>query len=262
MTIQDIQNKKHREKIIMLTAYDYATARAVDESGVDIVLVGDSLANVVLGLENTRDVTMDEMIHHTKAVRRGVTNALLVGDMPYLAYQADPSLAVKSALRFRNEGGCDGVKIEWFDHAVEVSKNITAAGVAVMGHVGLTPQTADQLGGFKVQGKDQQEARKILEQAKQLEKAGCFAIVLECIPSSLAKDITASLSIPTIGIGAGIHCDGQVLVIHDLLGLTPGHRPKFVKAYVELGESIRRAVSAFKNDVKDGNFPDDGHSYH
>jgi len=262
MTIQDIQNKKHREKIIMLTAYDYATARAVDESGVDIVLVGDSLANVVLGLENTRDVTMDEMIHHTKAVRRGVTNALLVGDMPYLVYQADPSLAVKSALRFKNEGGCNGVKIEWFDRAVEVSKNITAAGVAVMGHVGLTPQTADQLGGFKVQGKDQQEARKILEQAKQLEKAGCFAIVLECIPSSLAKDITASLSIPTIGIGAGIHCDGQVLVIHDLLGLTPGHRPKFVKAYVELGESIRRAVSAFKNDVKDGNFPDDGHSYH
>lgn len=262
MTINELQNKKNHEKIIMLTAYDYATACALDESGVDIVLVGDSLANVVLGLKNTRDVTVDEMIHHTRAVRRGVKNALLIGDMPYLAYQADSSPAVKNALRFKNEAGCHGVKIEWFDRAVEVSKDITAAGVAVMGHVGLTPQTADQLGGFKVQGKDQQEARKVLEQAKQLEKAGCFAVVLECIPSALAKAITASLSIPTIGIGAGVHCDGQVLVIHDLLGLTPGHRPKFVKAYAELGESIRHAVGAFKNDVQAGKFPDDKHSYH
>lgn len=263
MTIQDIQNKKQRgEKITMLTAYDYVTASAVDESSVDMILVGDSLANVVLGLASTREVTMDEMIHHAKAVRRGVKKAFLVGDMPYAGYQENPERAVVNALRFKHEAGCDAVKIEWFDRAVDVSKEIIQAGVPVIGHVGLTPQTADKLGGFKVQGKNQEAAQKILEQARQLEEAGCFAIVLECIPAALGKQITTVLSIPTIGIGAGVSCNGQVLVIHDLLGLTSGHHPKFVKTYVNLREQIASAISQFKKDVKSEVFPDDQHSYH
>ncbi len=263
MTIFDIQNKKKRgEKITMLTAYDFVTASVVDESGMDMVLVGDSLANVVLGLASTREVGMDEMIHHAKAVRRGVKNALLIGDMPYSAYQVDPSQAVANARRFQEESGCAAVKIEWFEQAIAVTKDIIAGGVPVIGHVGLTPQTADLLGGFKVQGKDQSSARHILDQAKRLEKAGCFAIVLECIPAVLAKEITGALSIPTIGIGAGVYCDGQVLVTHDLLGLTSGHRPKFIKTYADLRTQMKLSVGQFKADVERGVFPDDQQSYH
>ncbi len=263
ITIEDIQKKKEQnKKITMLTAYDFLTAAAVDEAGVDVVLVGDSLANVVLGLPSTRDVGMEQMLHHTQAVRRAVKKALLVGDMPFSAYQANPLAASVNARRFIVEGGCDAVKIEWFDHAVKVTEDIIDFGIPVIGHVGLTPQTADQLGGFKVQGKDQASAARILNQAKELEAAGCFAIVLECVPAALAAQITATLSIPTIGIGAGVGCDGQVLVVHDLLGLTAGHRPKFVKNYANLNVEIGKAIARFKADVEQGVFPDDEHSYH
>src|SRR3989338_4908347 len=199
-TIELIKNKKQKhEKIIMLTAYDYPLAKLVDEVGVDIILVGDSLANVVLGLESTREVGMEVMIHHAKAVRRGVKQALLVGDMPYDSYQVDSQQAVMNAKRFIEEAGCEAVKLEWFDECVTVAQKIGEAGIAVMGHVGLTPQTAENLGGFKVQGKDALSAQKIIEHARALERAGCFSIVLECIPLQIAKIITEELAIPTIG---------------------------------------------------------------
>ncbi len=245
----------------MLTAYDYPMGVLLDQAGVDIVLVGDSLANVVLGLPSTRDVTMDEMIHHTKAVRRGVKNALLVGDMPYCAYQANPKDAVKNAQRFIKEAGCDAIKLEWFDQCLEVAKKIRQAGIKVMGHVGLTPQTADQLGGLKVQGKDAISAQKIIDHARDLEKIGCFSVVLECVPTEVAKIITDKLSIPTIGIGAGKFCDGQVLVINDLIGISGSFNPRFVKKYANLSGNILSGVQSFIKEVKAGKFPDKQHSY-
>jgi len=263
ITIDDIKlKKKDGKKITMLTAYDYPFAQIVDNCGIDIVLVGDSLANVVLGLKSTTEVNTDEMIHHTKSVRRGVKNALLVGDMPYESYQTDISQAVKNAKRFIDEAGCDAIKLEWFDKCLEVAAEIIKEGIPVMGHVGLTPQTAAQLGGFKVQGKDAGSARLIIENAKKLEDVGCFSIVLECVPAPLAKLITGELVIPTFGIGAGVDCDGQVLVIHDLLGLYGGKRPKFVKQYVDLNETISKAVRNFKQEVEDNQFPNDEYSYH
>ena len=262
VTIKDIiSRKKKGAKITMLTAYDYPVAGLLDEAGIDIVLVGDSLANVVLGLESTREVGMKEMIHHAKAVRRAIKNSFLVGDMPYDAYQADPKKAVANARRFIKEAGCDAVKLEWFDQCVEVAQQILKAGIPVMGHVGLTPQTADRLGGLKVQGKDAESAKKIIANAAALEKAGCFAIVLECIPSQIAKKITQKLLIPTIGIGAGIDCDGQVLVTYDLLGLVDQFKPKFAKQYTNLRLSILESVKQFKNEVESGKFPDEAHSY-
>ena len=262
-TIELIKNKKQKhEKIIMLTAYDYPLAKLVDEVGVDIILVGDSLANVVLGLESTREVGMEVMIHHAKAVRRGVKQALLVGDMPYDSYQVDSQQAVMNAKRFIEEAGCEAVKLEWFDECVMVAQKIGEAGIAVMGHVGLTPQTAENLGGFKVQGKDALSAQKIIEHARALERAGCFSIVLECIPLQIAKIITEELTIPTIGIGAGVYCDGQVLVTHDLLGLSDRVQPKFVKQYVALNDNIKSGLKQYTKDVTEGRFPDDNHSYH
>lgn len=215
---QILKKKKSGQKITVLTAYDYPTAKILDEAGVDIILVGDSLANVVLGLDSTTQIGMAEMIHHTKAVRRGVKQALVVGDMPFEAYQKDPKKAVANANRFMT-AGCDAVKVEWFSKASQVTADIIKAGIPVMGHVGLTPQTAEKLGGMKVQGKDADSAVKILENAIEFQKRGCFSIVLECIPDKLAGAITKSLKIPTIGIGAGVQCDGQVLVINDMLGL-------------------------------------------
>lgn len=245
----------------MLTAYDYSLASLVDAAGVDIILVGDSLANVVLGLESTTEVGMTEMIHHAKAVDRAVTSALLIGDMPFGSYQSGSNKAVDNAKRFIQEAGCNAVKLEWFDQCLEVAEKIADADIPVMGHVGLTPQTAEKLGGFKVQGKDAESAQKIIKHAKDLQEKGCFSIVLECIPTQIAEMITQELSIPTIGIGAGVHCDGQVLVTHDILGLFDRFKPKFVKQYTNLGTSIIEGVQHFCKEVEEGKFPDALHSY-
>jgi 3-methyl-2-oxobutanoate hydroxymethyltransferase len=260
--IQDIISKKRKgERITMLTAYDYPMAAFLDTAGIDIILVGDSLANVVLGLESTTEVGMKEMLHHTKAVVRGVKDALIVGDMPFDSYQLNPSASVDNARQFIQEG-CHAVKLEWFDGCPQVASAIVKAGIPVMGHVGLTPQTAHKLGGMKVQGKDAASAKAIIENAKAVEKAGCFSVVLECIPQEVAAIITQQLKIPTIGIGAGPQCDGQVLVIHDLLGLFSRYQPKFTKKYADLGPQILKAVKQYKKEVTSGQFPDDVHSFH
>jgi 3-methyl-2-oxobutanoate hydroxymethyltransferase len=261
-TIQQIIDQKSRqERITMLTAYDYPMASFLDEAGIDIILVGDSLANVVLGLESTTEVGMKEMLHHTKAVVRAVKNALVIGDMPFDAYQPNPRVAVDNARQFIEEG-CQAVKLEWFEDCPKVVSAITQAGIAVMGHVGLTPQTAQALGRMKVQGKDAASAQEIIKNAKVLQDSGCFSVVLECIPQEVAKVITGQLKVPTIGIGAGPYCDGQVLVIHDLLGFGSRFQPKFSKKYVDLGPQIIQAVKQYKNEVISGQFPDDAHSFH
>src|SRR3989338_1255551 len=261
-TVQDILNKKKRgEKIAMLPAYDYPFASLIDQAGVDIVLVGDSLANVVLGLESTREVGMEVMLPHARAVNRAVKNAMVVGDMPFDSYQLRPNDALKNAKRFVEEAGCQAIKLEWFEKCLEVTEKIVRGGIPVMGHVGLTPQNVDQLGGFKVQGKEAQAAKKLIEHAKDLQRRGCFSIVLECIPDKIAQIITAELSIPTIGIGAGVHCDGQVLVVYDLLGLVSKHRPKFVKQYADLSPLIVQAVQQYAKEVREGKFPDEEHSF-
>ena len=262
LTVEDIQNKKQRgEKIAMLTAYDYPMASFIDRAGVDIILVGDSLAYVVLGLDSTTKVGMIEMLHHAKAVNRAVQKAMLIGDMPFGSYQKNVKEAVENAKRFVEEAGCHAVKLEWFDGCLETVEAIMKAKIPVMGHVGLTPQTAEHLGGFKVQGQDAESARLIIQHAKNLEKRGCFATVLECIPSPLAAMISKELSIPTIGIGAGPHCDGQVLVTYDALGLFERFKPKFVKQYVNLGQAIIDGAKEFCEDVKNGRFPDATSSY-
>ena len=252
--------KTQGKKITMLTAYDYPMAKLVDQAGVHIVLVGDSLANVVLGLDSTKAVGMTEMLHHARAVRRGVERALLVGDMPYAAYQVDPGQAVTHARCFIDEAGCDAVKVEWFDRCPEVVRQLVASGIPVMGHIGLTPQTADQLGGFKTQGRDLDSAQKIYDQALLLQESGCFSIVLECVPRELAEVITEDLSIPTIGIGAGPGCDGQVLVIHDLLGFFDRYQPRFVKQYAQLNKIIAESLNRFCDEVARGVYPSDQHS--
>ncbi|MBF0385282.1 MAG: 3-methyl-2-oxobutanoate hydroxymethyltransferase [Candidatus Omnitrophica bacterium] len=257
--IQGIKDKKVlKDKIVMLTAYDYPLAEILDKASIDIILVGDSLANVALGLGSTKEVGMDEMVHHAKAVRRAVKNALLVGDMPYMSYQLNSKEAVNNAKRFADEASCDAVKLEWFDKCLAVAEKIVSSGIPVMGHVGLTPQTADS---FKVQGKKAKAAKEIIEQAKHLQKAGCFAVVLECIPYELSKIITEELLIPTIGIGAGKYCDGQVLVSQDLLGFFDRTNPKFVKQYVNLNLLASEAIKQFKREVKENIFPDEDHSY-
>ena len=262
ITVTDILEKKGRgEKITMLTAYDFPTASLIDKAGIDIVLVGDSVANVVLGLESTTQVGMTEMLHHAKAVKRGIKHAMIVGDMPYESYQVNPSESVKNARRFIDEAGCDTVKLEWFDKCLQVTEAVIKAGIPVMGHIGLTPQTADKLGGFKVQGKDAETAKRLIEQAQKLEALGCFSIVLECVPDKIAKMITEKLKIPTIGIGAGIDCDGQVLVTHDLLGLFERFRPKFVKQYINLASKIQEAIEEYKKEVTKGEFPTKEHSF-
>ncbi len=259
MNIKDMQDKKSRgEKITVLTAYDYPTALFLDQAGIDMALVGDSLANVVLGLDSTKEVGMEEMLHHAGAVARAVKNAMVIGDMPYCSYQVRPQAAVDNAKQFIAIG-CHAVKIEWFDGCIKTARDIIASGIPVMGHVGLTPQTATEM---KVQGKDAVSAQIILDQAKAFEEAECFSIVLECIPLELARTITGQLKIPTIGIGAGPHCDGQVLVSHDLLGLSPRYQPKFTKKYADLGPIMVEAFKQYKNDVASGKFPDDAHSFH
>jgi len=261
ITVKDILTLKNKRKITMLTAYDYPLASLINKAGIDMILVGDSVANVVLGLDSTTKVGMTEMIHHAKAVTRAVKQALVIGDMPYDSYQVNPQDSVKNARRFIDEAKCDAVKLEWFDQCLEVTEEIIQAGIPVMGHIGLTPQTADKLGGFKVQGKDAEAAKRLIEQAAALEKLGCFSIVLECVPDKIAEMITKELKIPTIGIGAGVHCDGQVLVTHDLLGLFERFKPKFVKQYLNLSPMIQKAIEDYKNEVIAGEFPTPGHSF-
>ncbi|HBI16067.1 MAG TPA: 3-methyl-2-oxobutanoate hydroxymethyltransferase [Desulfobulbaceae bacterium] len=260
-TVKDILARKGQGKITTLTAYDAATARMLDESGIDILLVGDSLGMVLLGYDSTVPVTMAEMLHHCRAVRRGTMRALLVGDMPFGSFQAGLSEAVANGVRFLKEGGCDGVKIEGGQEMAEVVRALTRAGVPVMGHLGLTPQTAGQLGGFKVQGRDLESARKLLLDAQSLAEAGVFAIVLECVPGALAGIVTRQVAVPTIGIGAGPECDGQVLVINDLLGLSERHTPSFVKKYADLAPQVREAVTAFRDEVRSGAFPAAEHTF-
>ncbi|MFC1513085.1 3-methyl-2-oxobutanoate hydroxymethyltransferase [Thermodesulfobacteriota bacterium] len=262
LTVPDIINKKVRaEKIIMLTAYDASFSRMVDESGADIILVGDSLGMVVLGYDSTVPVTMDEMLHHAKAVRRGAGQAFVVGDMPFLSYQVSTHEAIANGGRFLKEAGCDAVKLEGGEEVAATVRALVRAGIPVMGHIGLTPQTAGQLGGYKVQGRDVDSARKLLAAARALEAAGAFAVVLECLPDQLAKVISQAITIPTIGIGAGVNCDGQVLVTHDLLGMFEKFMPSFVKKYVQLAPQMKEALASFRGEVVDGVFPDSEHSF-
>lgn len=261
MDTNEIKKLKGRRKITMLTAYDYPIAGLVDQAGIDMILVGDSLANVVLGLESTTQVGMSEMLHHAKAVRRAVKNALVIADMPYDSYQLNPQESVNNAKRFIDEAGAQAIKLEWFAYCPLVTEKIIQAGIAVMGHIGLTPQTADKIGGFIVQGKDAQAAKKLINQAIELEEKGCFAIVLECVPDKIAELITKRIKIPTIGIGAGVHCDGQVLVINDMLGLFSRYTPKFVKKYANLSPLILSAIKNFKDEVTHEKFPALAHSF-
>jgi 3-methyl-2-oxobutanoate hydroxymethyltransferase len=256
VTISDLKGKKARgEKITMLTAYDYGTACLVDQSGVDCVLVGDSLGMVVLGYDSTVPVTMEEMIHHCKAVRRGVKNALLVGDMPYLSYHVSEEEAVRNAGRFLKEAGCHAVKLEGGVTMAPVIRRLVRAGIPVMGHCGLTPQTAVMLGGYRVQGRDMESARKLVDDARAVAEAGAFSLVLECVPSAVARAVTERSPVPTIGIGAGPYCDGQVLVTNDLLGLFEKYTPSFVKQYANLAPRIRDALGSYVQEVEDGRFP-------
>ncbi|MBN1653864.1 MAG: 3-methyl-2-oxobutanoate hydroxymethyltransferase [Deltaproteobacteria bacterium] len=262
VTVSDIIDKKNRgEKVTVLTAYDYAFAPIVDAAGVDIILVGDSMANVVLGMQSTQEISLDEMINHSRAVVKGSERAMVIGDMPYCAYQANPDDAVTSARRFVNEAGCQAIKLEWFDRALEVTEQIVGDGIPVMGHVGFTPQTPDEPGSSKVRGKDVEGARRLIQQAKALESAGCFSIVLECVPWQLAKIISEKLAIPTIGIGAGVFCNGQVLVLNDVLGLFRRFTPKFVKKYVDIYQESLCGIERYVQEVKTGVFPTEKQSF-
>ncbi|TAK35223.1 MAG: 3-methyl-2-oxobutanoate hydroxymethyltransferase [Chloroflexota bacterium] len=260
-TIAQIKEKKQKgEKIAMLTAYDYGTARILDELGVPLVLVGDSLGNVVLGYESTIPVTMNDMIHHTKAVVRGTSTSLVIGDMPFMTYHTSISDAMRNAARFIQEAGAQAVKLEGGERMAETVRAIVDVGIPVMGHIGLTPQSINQLGGYKVQGKSSTAAAQLLNDAQALDEAGAFAIVLELVPAPLARLITEKVSVPTIGIGAGPHCDGQVQVIHDMLGLYSDFVPKHAKQYARLRETIRSAVADYVNEVTTGAFPTEKHS--
>jgi len=262
LTVPDIiAMKAQGEKITMMTAYDYPTGLLVEKAGIDTILVGDSLAMTVLGYESTVPVTVDEMIHHTKAVRRGARNTFIIADMPFGSYNSGITQAVANAVRFLKEGGADAVKLEGGTEVADVVEAVVRAGIPVLGHIGLTPQTVTQLGGYKVQGRDQKRARKLIEDAEALSRAGAFAVVLECIPKNLAKEITERITIPTIGIGAGPFCDGQVLVYNDVVGLFEKFIPKFVKRYAELGEMALKGLMQYKQEVKESIFPDDEHSF-
>jgi len=254
LTVKDIVQRKGGEKLIMLTAYDAALASLVDQDGVDMLLVGDSLGNVALGYDSTVPVSMAEMLHHAAAVRRG-SSLFIVGDMPFLSYQAEPFEAIRNSGRFLKEAGCDAVKMEGGAAIAETVRLVVRAGIPVVGHIGLTPQTASQLGGYKVQGRDAESAGKLVRDAGALEDAGVFAIVLECVPDRLARYLTGNVSVPTIGIGAGPDCDGQVLVSNDLLGLSDKKVPRFVKQYAGLRGEAREAVKLFVSEVRDGSFP-------
>ena len=262
VTILSLKNKKEKgEPITMLTAYDYPTGLLVDQAGIDIILVGDSLAMVVLGHENTVAVTMDEMLHHCKAVARGAKNPLLVGDMPFMSYQVDVKEAIRNAGRFLKEGGMDVVKLEGGRDMAPTVKGIVDAGIPVMGHIGLTPQTISKLGGYRVQGKDIVTAKALIDDGLALEEAGAFSLILEAIPGPVARLITERVGIPTIGIGAGPDCDGQVLVTHDLIGLFDRFVPKFVKQYTNTFSSIIEALESYRDEVVAGTFPGPEHGY-
>ena len=270
ITVPDLLQRKTQaagspssfQKITCLTAYDYPTARLLDEAGVDVILVGDSLGMVVLGHENTLSVTIDEMLHHTRAVRRGTRRALVVADMPYGSYHTDLADSLHNAMRFVKEAGAEAVKVEGGERRLELISRLTEAEIPVMGHVGLTPQSVNALGGYRVQGKTADAAEQLIRDARAVEAAGAFAVVLEAVPRELAAQITRELRIPTIGIGAGPDCDGQILVVHDLLGLTFGQTPKFARQYANVGEIISKAVREYCNDVREGGFPSDAESYH
>lgn len=254
------QKKERGEPIVMLTGYDYPTALVLDQAGIDAILVGDSLGMVVLGYENTLPVTMDEMLHHCRAVARGAKSALLIGDMPFMSYQASVEDAVRNAGRFLQQGGMDAVKLEGGRERLETIRAIVGAGIPVMGHLGLTPQSIHAQGGFHPQGRSAPAAKRLFDEALLLEKAGCFSLVLESIPARLAEQITRNLSIPTFGIGAGGSCDGQVLVVHDMLGLFDRFTPKFVKKYADLQSEMQRAFGDYIADVTERRFPADEHS--
>ena len=261
-TTKTIRDSKGKQKLACLTAADCATARLIDEAGIPLILVGDSLAMTVLGYETTLPVTVNEMLHHTAAVTRGVRNALVVADMPFLSYQISIAQAIENAGRFLKEAGARAVKIEGGAERVELVRALINNGIPVLGHIGLTPQSIHTMGGYKVQGRQANEARRLIEDAQALETAGVFALVLECIPAALGTEITAAVSVPTIGIGAGPGCDGQVLVVHDLLGLSPAaHTPRFVKHYAELGSLMQAAFNAYRADVEAGRFPTQEHGY-
>jgi 3-methyl-2-oxobutanoate hydroxymethyltransferase len=264
VTIPFLQNKKkNKDKIVAITAYDFPVAKIMDECGIDLILVGDSLGMVVLGYENTIPVTMEEMIHHTKPVARASKNALVVGDMPYFSFHLSIEESVMNASRFLKEAGAKAVKIEGSSKKrLKLIETLVEAEIPVMGHVGLTPQSIHHFGRFKVKGREVDEAKKIITGAMNLEKAGVFSVVLECIPMELARIITEKLQVPTIGIGAGPYCDGQILVFHDLVGYSNGYLPKFVKKYADFHELISRSVKGYIDDVKGGKFPDDKYSYH
>lgn len=262
VSILDLQQKKAQgQPITMLTAYDYPGAMLVDQAGIDIILVGDSLAMTVLGYPDTISVTVDEMLHHCKAVARGTKRAFLTGDMPFMSYQAERTEAIRNAGRFMKEGRMEAVKLEGGREIVDTVRAIVGAGIPVMGHLGLTPQTISKLGGYKVQGKTVAVARRLLEDALALEEAGCFSLVLEAIPAPVAEAISRKLTIPTIGIGAGAGCDGQVLVFHDLLGLFDRFTPKFVKQYAQLRQPVLDALRAYREEVETRLFPDEARSY-
>jgi 3-methyl-2-oxobutanoate hydroxymethyltransferase len=256
-----VPDKAPPTKIAMITAYDYPTALLADKAGMDLILVGDSLAMVVLGYESTVPVTMEEMLHHAKAVRRGAKEAVLVGDMPFGSYQEGPQQAIHNAVRFLKEAGMDAVKLEGGVNQAEVAHALVKNGIPVMGHIGLLPQLVSATGGFKVQGRDTQGAQRLIDDAKALEEAGCFSIVLEAIPDRLAGLITRSIKIPTIGIGAGPECDGQVLVMHDLIGLFDRFTPRFVKKYADAASIIEEALTQYRHDVQTGEFPGPEHSF-
>lgn len=269
ITVPDLLQRKSlpadspkNSKIVCLTAYDYPTARLLDEAGVDVILVGDSLGMVVLGYESTLPVTLEEMLHHTRAVRRGVQRALVVADMPYGSYHADTAESVRNAMRFVKEAGAQAVKMEGGERRLELIARLSEAEIPVMGHVGLTPQSLNALGGYRVQGKTAESAEQLLRDAHAVEAAGAFAIVLEAVPRELAAEITRELRIPTIGIGAGPDCDGQILVLNDMLGLSFGQTPKFARQYANLGQVIGEAVHGYCHNVRRGDFPSDAESYH
>lgn len=259
--IPDFEKMKQAgEKISMLTAYDYPSAQWVEEAGIDTILVGDSLGMVVLGYDSTVPVTMEEMLHHTKAVRRGATQTFVITDMPFMSY-ASIDLALLNAGRLIKEGGADAVKLEGGLNVASIVRALTQAGIPVVGHIGLTPQTANQLGGFKVQGRDLESAKQLVKDGQALEQAGAFLLVLEAIPRQVAGQISTELTIPTIGIGAGPDCDGQVLVFHDILGLFKRFRPKFVKQYAAMGQDAVEAIQAFHKEVKSSQFPEEEHTF-
>ena len=261
VTIQDITNKKGREPIVMVTSYDFTMTRIIDETDIDIILVGDSAGVVIAGDKNTLSVTMDQMIYHTMCVTKAEPNALVVGDMPFLSYQSSVEKAILNAGRFLQEGKAQAIKIEGGQRIIEHVKAIVAADIPVMGHLGLTPQSIHAFGGYKVQGRGEKSARKIIEDALRLQDAGVFSLVLECVPVDVGKEITEKLDIPTIGIGAGPFCDGQVLVIQDLLGMFKEFKPKFVKHYANLFDVIKHALDNYAKEVRKGLFPDIEHSF-